>query len=513
MNRQRRDRIRLLLFTLLPLLLIAFGWSTVVAQSRSLENATIKIYQDAQLEVVRNAARAARIYIQNELELRGPEAVHAIEQDVLRLFVKPVHIGDIGDAWIYTPEYVVYDESEDFPAEYIGKSMAEIFTLQQENGARHYEEMTANVQSGQEGIGWYVWEPDKARESTPLWEFLTRDSGIEVAAWTPVRVFPETEREAVWIIGMSAMLPRLMQATGAYAQIQSSIITMVVVTAVAGLLILLLWQREWALLASEAHYRAVVEDQTELIARFRPNGVLTFVNDAFCRYFGKPREALLGQNFLALMPTADRERHRQHLATLTLAHPTATIVHQVKNGHAAPRWLQLTERVIMDQHQHIVEFQAVGQDITDQKQSEEERTALQEQVIESQRVAIRELSTPLIPLTDDVVIMPLIGTIDSQRAQQVLEVLLTGIAAHQAETVILDITGVQVIDTQVAGTLLRAAQAVKLLGAEVLLTGIQPEIAQTLVQLGVDLRSIKTRSSLQSGIAAVLDQHAPDHGR
>jgi PAS domain S-box-containing protein len=143
-------------------------------------------------------------------------------------------------------------------------------------------------------------------------------------------------------------------------------------------------------------------------------------------------------------------------------------------------------------------------DATEQIRNEEERALLHEQVIAAQQAALRELSTPIIPLTDDLVAMPLIGAIDSNRAQQVIETLLAGVAASRATTAILDITGVQVVDTQVANALLRAAQAVKLLGARVVLTGIRPEIAQTLVGLGLDLSGIVTRATLQSGIAFAL---------
>jgi PAS domain S-box-containing protein len=146
----------------------------------------------------------------------------------------------------------------------------------------------------------------------------------------------------------------------------------------------------------------------------------------------------------------------------------------------------------------------IMRDATKQIRNEQERAALHEQVIEAQQAALRELSTPLIPLTDDLLAMPLIGTIDSIRAQQVIETLLAGVAASRAATVILDITGVQVVDTQVANALLRAAQAVKLLGAQVVLTGIRPEIAQTLVGLGLDLSGIVTRATLQSGISFAL---------
>jgi anti-anti-sigma regulatory factor len=147
---------------------------------------------------------------------------------------------------------------------------------------------------------------------------------------------------------------------------------------------------------------------------------------------------------------------------------------------------------------------SIVRDITDQIHAEQERVRLQEQVIAAQQAALRELSTPLIPLADHVVAMPLIGSVDSGRAQQVVEELLAGVAANRATTAIIDITGVPVVDTQVAGALLRAAQAVELLGARVVLTGIRPEVAQTLVGIGVNLGSIVTRSTLRDGIAYAL---------
>jgi rsbT co-antagonist protein RsbR len=96
--------------------------------------------------------------------------------------------------------------------------------------------------------------------------------------------------------------------------------------------------------------------------------------------------------------------------------------------------------------------------------------------------------------------MPIIGTVDTKRAQQVMETLLSGIVDRRAKTAILDITGMTVMDTQVANALVQAAQSVRLLGAQVILTGIRPEIAMTLISLGVDLRDIVTHSSLQAGI-------------
>lgn len=128
------------------------------------------------------------------------------------------------------------------------------------------------------------------------------------------------------------------------------------------------------------------------------------------------------------------------------------------------------------------------------------------ETIQAQAAALVELSTPLIPLSEHVVVMPLIGAIDSQRAQQATETLLHGIATRRARIAILDITGVPVVDTQVANALVQAAKAVRLLGAQVVLTGIRAEVAQTLVALGTDLSGVVTCSNLQSGIAYASTQ-------
>lgn len=160
-------------------------------------------------------------------------------------------------------------------------------------------------------------------------------------------------------------------------------------------------------------------------------------------------------------------------------------------------------------HPYSVSQQTIGRvwgfrDITERRRAEVERERLREEIIQTQANTLIELSIPLIPITDQVMVMPLIGTVDTRRAQAVLDTLLQGVAAKQARVVILDITGVPVVDTQVANGLMRAAQAVQLLGARMVLTGIRPEVAQTLVGLNVNLHSIVTRSTLQSGIAFAI---------
>jgi rsbT co-antagonist protein RsbR len=146
--------------------------------------------------------------------------------------------------------------------------------------------------------------------------------------------------------------------------------------------------------------------------------------------------------------------------------------------------------------------------VTERKRTEEalRQAVAQEETIRAQMAILDELSTPLIPVNDRVVIMPLIGAVDSRRAQKMTETLLMGISTTHAQVAILDITGVPVVDTQVANALVQAAQAVQLLGARVILTGIRPEVAQTLVGMGVDLQGMITRSTLQSGIAYALER-------
>jgi rsbT co-antagonist protein RsbR len=141
---------------------------------------------------------------------------------------------------------------------------------------------------------------------------------------------------------------------------------------------------------------------------------------------------------------------------------------------------------------------------TDLRRAEAERAALQEQIIAAQQETLRELSTPLIPLADGVLAMPLVGTMDGARAAQIMETLLTGISNQRAHTAILDITGVRAVDALVANALTRTARAAQMLGARVVLTGIRPEVARALLELGADLTGIITLGTLQSGIAHAL---------
>jgi rsbT co-antagonist protein RsbR len=121
-----------------------------------------------------------------------------------------------------------------------------------------------------------------------------------------------------------------------------------------------------------------------------------------------------------------------------------------------------------------------------------------------QRSRLAELLTPIIPIMDDIVVMPMIGAMDEPRARQLLETALRGASTHRARVVILDATGLTSIDRDAAGALLRTAGALRMLGAETVLTGLRPDVAQALCDLGVGTGAIVTRGTLQSGIAWAL---------
>jgi rsbT co-antagonist protein RsbR len=123
-----------------------------------------------------------------------------------------------------------------------------------------------------------------------------------------------------------------------------------------------------------------------------------------------------------------------------------------------------------------------------------------ERIIRQQQDAIKELSTPVLQVRERLLILPIIGVLDTQRAHQLTEQLLKGIRTHRAKVVVIDITGVPNIDAEVANNLVQTVDASRLMGAGVIITGLSSEIAQTLVTIGVDLGKIRTAGDLQGGI-------------
>jgi rsbT co-antagonist protein RsbR len=136
-----------------------------------------------------------------------------------------------------------------------------------------------------------------------------------------------------------------------------------------------------------------------------------------------------------------------------------------------------------------------------------------EEVIARQQQELMELSTPVVQLWDGILALPLIGTLDSNRTQVVMESLLQKIVETGAPIAIIDITGVPTVDTLVAQHLLKTVAAARLMGADCIISGIRPQIAQTIVHLGVDLGTVVTKATLAAALAVALQRTGKDLGR
>lgn len=145
-------------------------------------------------------------------------------------------------------------------------------------------------------------------------------------------------------------------------------------------------------------------------------------------------------------------------------------------------------------------------EMAERQKAEQKHARLQEEIINAQKQAIQELSTPIIPIVEQIIVIPLIGSIDTSRAQDIMRSLLAGITQHRAKVVILDITGVPIVDTGVANHLDKAIQAARLKGTHTIITGISDAVAETVVDLGINWSGIETLRDLEAGLLAALER-------
>jgi DNA-binding LacI/PurR family transcriptional regulator/anti-anti-sigma regulatory factor/putative methionine-R-sulfoxide reductase with GAF domain len=185
-----------------------------------------------------------------------------------------------------------------------------------------------------------------------------------------------------------------------------------------------------------------------------------------------------------------------------------TMVDQLANAIANARLYDKIQTAYAEVERQIQERTAqLQQEMAERERAQEESARLQQAVIEAQQQAIQELSTPIIPILEGVIVMPLIGSIDTMRARDVTRNLLAGIREHQAKVVIVDITGVPIVDSGVAAYLNRTIKAARLKGARTIVTGISEAVAETIVDLGIDWSGIETLSDLKTGLRAALRTH------
>ncbi len=166
------------------------------------------------------------------------------------------------------------------------------------------------------------------------------------------------------------------------------------------------------------------------------------------------------------------------------------------------KWVETTKVPRYDKKGKMVGTFGISRDITAKKLWEEER----EKKLAAQREELIELSTPVIDVWEGILTVPILGSLDSERASRVSEALLTQIVEKRAGTAIIDISGITAVDSAVADRLIRTAKAVKLVGAEAILTGVGVEIAQTIADLGIDMEGLKTMSTLKDGLRYVISR-------
>ncbi len=260
-----------------------------------------------------------------------------------------------------------------------------------------------------------------------------------------------------------------------------------------------------SLRASEARFRAFADASSMGLGIGDLQGNLVFANPTLARMFGADSPTdILGANVTAYYPEKDRQEVVNTIIPTVIETggwsgelPLCSI-----QGDITPTEQNIF--LLYDENGEPQFLANIISDITGRLAADEERARLQQQIMDAQQQVIRELSSPIIPIMDRIIVVPLIGSIDTQRARQTTRALLAGIREYRAKVVILDITGVPVIDGEIAEYLDKTIQAARLKGARVIVTGISDAVSEAIVDLGIDWSRIDTQRDLQTGLLTAL---------
>jgi PAS domain S-box-containing protein len=257
-------------------------------------------------------------------------------------------------------------------------------------------------------------------------------------------------------------------------------------------------------------FRELAGNAADAILMSTLEGEITYANRVACRLFDYDykQQEMVGLGIADLTPTEGSSINEETI--ITTWHSSSwrgEFKCRRKDGSFFDAFNTIFP--VRDETGEPIALGYIIRDATEQKQAEAERELLQQEVIEAQRQALLELSAPVIPVMDTprggIIVMPLVGNIDSMRAKDITRTLLAGIRKHRAKMVILDITGVPVVDSGVASYLNKTILTARLKGAGVIVTGVSDAVAETIVDLGIDWSGIETRSDLQTGLITALD--------
>ncbi len=257
-------------------------------------------------------------------------------------------------------------------------------------------------------------------------------------------------------------------------------------------------QARAGLRADQAFLAAIVQSSDDAIIGKDLHGTILSWNAAATKMYGFSDEEAIGKSIRIVVPPDREDEVPQILDKIRRGEFVDHYETMRMSKDARQFHVSLTVSPIRNEAGKIIGASTIARDISQRVQAEE--ALAQQRLVQ----AILDISTPVMQVWEGVVCAPLIGTLDSQRTQQLMERLLERIAETGASVALVDVTGVPSVDTQTARHIIETATAVKLLGGQVILTGIRPVIAQTLVHLGVDLSEIVTRSSLATGFRAAL---------
>jgi methyl-accepting chemotaxis protein len=231
---------------------------------------------------------------------------------------------------------------------------------------------------------------------------------------------------------------------------------------------------------------------------FNMDGTVIDANDKFLNVLGYSLNEIKGKHHSMFCETsfANSPEYRKFWELLNKGEFNTGEYKRIgKNGREA--YIQATYNPIFDLSGKPVKVLKIASDVTEQKRRERENT--------KQAALIMDMSTPVMRLWDNILLLPIIGLVDSKRVQLIMETALQKISDYQAKIIILDIQGVPAIDSAVANHLIKVTKATKLMGCSCIVTGIFPEISQALVNLGIELGDIMTQSTLKEGVSASLE--------
>ena len=224
---------------------------------------------------------------------------------------------------------------------------------------------------------------------------------------------------------------------------------------------------------------------------------ITYMNSAGRQFLGKPWEEISGKHCYELFCSAHCQTPECRMQQAIESRKQHTARNEVPvDGQTVH--IEYTACPLKDESGHIVGGLEFVLDITDKVRDEQ-------RLLEQSRT-IREMSTPAIKLWEGIVVLPVVGVVDSQRAQQMMETMLEKIAETSSRVIIMDIQGVAAVDTAVANHLIKITKATKLMGCECIISGISSAVAQTLVQLGIGLDAVRTTATLKDALQEALSQ-------